>query len=45
LKPGIEVKDGMLQIVPDDNKKLIAGLRKAVNALVAVAILLPQFAK
>ena len=44
LKPGIEVRDSVMQIVPDDNKKLIAGLRKAVDALVAVAAPLPQFA-
>ena len=44
LNPGIEIKDGVLQIVPDDNKKLIAALRRAVDALVAVAAPLPQFA-
>jgi hypothetical protein len=44
LKPGIALREGILQIVPDDNKKLIAGLRKAVDALVAAAAPLPQFA-
>jgi hypothetical protein len=44
LKPGITLQQGILQIVPDDNKKLTAGLRKAVDALVAAAAPLRQFA-
>jgi hypothetical protein len=42
-KHGVVVLKGKLQIVPDDNHKLLRRLRAGVEALVAVAATDPKF--
>jgi len=42
-KHGIKLMGGVLQVVPDDNHKLLKRLRLAVDALVAAAAVHPKF--
>ncbi len=43
LNHGIEIIDGVLQILPDDTHRLLLRLRIAIDALVSVAMMHPAF--